>query len=156
MEDRGGGNSSVSGFGTDGFEAILQSTNERSARRSGVAGVHNPGRLIEIDFGNPDKIFDRLNECRGIGSVGESGSVTLPSVLQHLPARINELDTVILWLVPSAVTRSYSLSQAAEPTASGLCEAVTITPIVFPSSLLLLNAARTPTRKSVESRIPAL
>ena len=43
-----------------------------------------------------------------------------------------------------------------KPTASGLCEAVTITPIVFPSSLLLLNAARTPTRKRVESRILAL
>lgn len=31
-----------------------------------------------------------------------------------------------------------------------------MTPMVFPSSLLLLNAARTPTRKSVDSRMSAL
>lgn len=99
MEDRSGGDPSVSGFGTDGFETIFQSANERSTRWSGVAGIHNPRRFIEVDFCGFDEVFNRLDESRGVGSVGESGSVTLPSVLQHLSAWINELDTIILLLV---------------------------------------------------------
>ena len=81
MEDGGCGDPGVSGFGTDGFEAILQSTNERGAGWSGVAGIHNPGRLIQIDFGDPNEVLDRLDERRGAGSVGEGGGMTLPSVL---------------------------------------------------------------------------
>ena len=38
-------------------------------------------------------------------------------------------------------------------TGSGLCEAVTITPMVFPSSFLLLRAAITPTLNITESRV---
>ena len=152
MKNRGGGDPGVSGFGTDSFEAILQSTNERSAGWTGVAGVHDLCGLVQIDFCDLDEIFYRLDKCRGIGGVCEGGSVTLPSVLQHLSARINELDTVILRRF-SVGTRGYSLFGVMERTTSGLCEAVTMTPMVFPSSLLLLNAARTPTRKSVESRI---
>jgi len=111
MENRGGGNPSVSGFGTDSFEAILQCMNERSARWSGVAGVYDPRRFVEIDFGDFNKVFNRLDECRSIGSVGEGCCVTLPCVFQHLSARINKLDTVILRLAPSAATRSNWLSQ---------------------------------------------
>jgi len=96
MEDRGCGNTSVSGFGTDSFEAILQSTNERGARWSGVAGIHDPGRLVKIDFGDPNEVLDRLDERGSTGSVGEGSGMTLPSVLQHLSARIDEFDTVIL------------------------------------------------------------
>jgi len=105
MEYRGGGDPSVSGFGTDSFEAVLQSTDERSARWSGVAGVHDPSGLVEVDLGNSDEVFDGLDESRSIGSVGKGSSMALPSVLKHLSAWINELDTVILWFVPLNATR---------------------------------------------------
>lgn len=40
-----------------------------------------------------------------------------------------------------------------ELTGSGLCEAVTITPIVFPSNFLLRSPAITPTLNRTESRV---
>ena len=156
MEDGGAGNPGIPGFGTDGFETILQSANEGSARGSGVTSINDPGRLIEIDFRNSDKVFDGLDESGSVGSVCEGRSVTLPSILQHLSTRIDELDAVILLLVSSIVTIWPFILARKKLTTSGLCEAVTITPMVFPSSLLLLNAARTPTLKRVESRMLAL
>ena len=104
MEDGSGGNPSISGFGTDSFETILQSANEGSARRSGVASINDPGGLIEIDFRDSDQVFDGLNEGNSVGGVCEGRSVTLPSILQHFSTRINELDTVILPLVSLTVT----------------------------------------------------
>src|ERR1700733_4989058 len=99
MENGGGANPSVSGFGTDSFETILQSANEGSTGGSGVTSINNPRGFIEIDLRDSDQIFDGLNESRSVGSICERRSVALPSILQHLSARINELDTVILSLV---------------------------------------------------------
>ena len=89
----------VNVLSTGSLESIGQCFNELLAGGTSVTSNDNVGRKAGVNA----KILCCLRVCLShlfTRCVGESGSIALPRLLQHISVGINELDTVVLcWVV---------------------------------------------------------
>lgn len=141
-------------------QTIFERPHEARARRAGVVTVDDGRRNQEVRVGVVDDRSERVDEISVGRSVREESRVVFPRRDEHFSVRVDEFDTVVLLR-----RRKGATSQEGEQrrgaregglTRSGLCEAVTMTPIAFPPRFLLLRAAKRPTRYRTLSRTSAL
>lgn len=86
----------VVGFRADGLETVLERCDKRGARRARVAGVDDTRGLGEVNLDRLDERVERVDETGGRVDVGERGGVSLPAGLEHLAARVDELNAIVL------------------------------------------------------------
>lgn len=151
---RSGDQSRRDGLGADRLQSILESLDETRAGGASVVAVDDGSRNGQVDLGGEDDLLEGGDEGFGAEGVGELGSVGLPGRVEHLSHGVDELDSVVLSKERSARVKRREMTE--NSTFSGLCEAVTITPMTFPPSFLLLRAASNPTRKMTLSNKSAL
>lgn len=96
VENRRGCDARVSGFGSDGGEAVFEGGDEFWPRWTRVPCVDDARWLGEIDFGGVDEGGHGRDEISGGRCVGQRRRVALPGRLEHFAARIDEFDPVVL------------------------------------------------------------
>ncbi|KAI3487234.1 hypothetical protein L1887_48818 [Cichorium endivia] len=86
----------VDGLCAERREAVYDGLDELLARRTCVVADHHRGRGGEVDLEVRDELVERGDELVVVRRIGDLGAEGFPAGLEHLSARIDHLDAVVV------------------------------------------------------------
>lgn len=96
-----------------GSEALDESLDEFLSTRPRVSSKHDPWFDAQIDLARLGERLQDLDELLARRSVRDSRRVVLPSLLEHLPARVDQFDAIVgRWVVRGGDHDADSLAAA--------------------------------------------
>jgi len=85
----------VDKLGVGSLQSIGKGSNKLVAGRTGVTAIDNLSRSAEIDLKVHSELVVNGSEFIIAAGVNQGGRMALPVLLEHVPHRVNDLDTII-------------------------------------------------------------